>query len=636
MALLVLIPLFGYIFLWQRVTGSRSSAAALHAPSAVLLALYLGAITDALLPVTALLLTGGSLLMVYESAILIKRKASLPVPLGVFITLSSVFVLLHNGNSFYLYDEFAHWGIFLKEMLAGDAVWDSDSRAMVLRYPPGAPLWQYFFLRFTAFSEGNAYLAQFCFLMLPLLVLWQGTRWRQIFWLLATLVLVAFALSNFGHGFASLYVDHLLSAWFAGTLFNFMLDLKDRTPRQLLIYLLPVATIVLIKDAGLFFALAAAGIMALLLFWRTSFKDPGKNVRIGLVKGGTLLLVCLVCAVSISTTWNANRNAAGIPKSSYSTSGIISGITENESIFSDVEQAELSSRFLQVILHQQISKNDVFEPFGEFNYDIMHIFTDKFRMTTSSLLLLFLIWQLIALYKLVKPEERWMWGITATGLTTTALIYIGILFLSYHFAFGEKAMILPSYLRYVHSGLLPLVLFVFVPLLPGFAAGNQKTIALPGGNEVNRSAAIFSVIIAALLVFETPHLAPLYKTHEVPDIRQQMKPFIDKVKRQVETDESLWIYLPVPDPTGVRRRIFLYDMSPIHTEVVTDWEYLDQDPTRIQNVISNWDYLWLPIQDFAAEDIMQSLAGEDLKDHVFRVERSDGDIKVIALDGVFN
>ena len=636
MALLVLIPLFGYIFLWQRVTKSRSSSAALHASSAVLAVLYLGAITNALLPVTVLLLACGCLIAIYESAVLIRHKTPLPVPLGVLLVLCSVFALLHSGNSFYLYDEFAHWGIFLKEMLAGDAVWDSDSRAMVLRYPPGAPLWQYFFLRFTGFTEGNAYLAQFCLLMLPLLVLWQGTRWRQIFWLIATLALVAFALSNFGHGFASLYVDHLLSAWFAGTIFSFMLDVKDRTPQQLLFYCLPVATIVLLKDAGLYFAVAAAGIMALLLFWRLGIKGERKSFREGFTKGGTLVLVCLVCAGAISTTWNANRNSAGIPESNYSTSGILSGIADNESIFSEAEQAELSSRFVQIILHQQISKNDIFEPFGEFNYDIMHIFMDKFRLTTSSLILLFLVWQFIVLRRLVKPDERWLWGITATGLTVTALVYIGILFLSYHFAFGEKAMILPSYLRYVHSGLLPLVLFVFVPLLPGFAAETRQMVGLSRGRTVSQSAVIFTAIIAAWYVFETPHLTPLYRAHNVPEVRVQMKPFIEKVKSKVEANGSMWIYLPIPDPTGVRRRIFLYDMSPVHTEVVTDSEFLGQDPSRIQKVIANWDYLWFPIQDFAADDVMQSLAGEDLKEYVFRVIRDDGEVEVVALDNVFN
>ncbi len=636
MALLALIPLLGYILLWQRMTGSRSSSAAIHASSAILVALYLAAIADILLQVTTLLLICGSLLTIYESIDLTRRRVPLPVPLGVFLILCIVFALFHHANTFYLYDEFAHWGIFLKEMLAGDAVWGSESTAMVLRYPPGAPLWQYFFLRFTGFTESGAYLAQFSLLMLPLLVLWQGIRWRQVHWLFAILALVAFALSNYGHGFASVYVDHLLGAWFAGTLFNFMRDLKDQTPLQLLSYLLPVATLVLIKDAGLYFALTATGIMALLIFWNVAFKSGEKNIRGALVKAGALTLVCIVCAGLISTTWNANRNAAGIPESTYSTSGIISGITSGTSEFSEAEQKELSSRFLHVVLHQQISKNATFEPFGEFNFDIMHIFTDKFRMTTSSLILFFVLWQVVVLYKLVDPGDRWLWLIGAAGFTLTTLVYLGILFLSYHFAFGERAMILPSYLRYVHSAILPMVLFFFLPLLPGFAPANDVRIALPGGKTISRSIVVFAVIIGALFALETPHLTPLYKAHETPDIRQQMKPFIDKVRNRVEENASVWIYLPVPDPTGIRRRIFLYEMSPVRTEVVTDPEFLSQDPARINDVITNWDYLWFPIQDFEAEDVMQSLAGKDLKDHVFYVDRSDDEMKVIALSGVFN
>lgn len=635
MALLVLIPLLGYILFWQRVTGSRSSSSALHASSAVLAALYLGAIANQLLPTTLLLLTCGSLLAVYESLDLIKQKARLPVPLGVFVILCILFAVLHHNNMFYLYDEFSHWGIFLKEMLATDALWGSDSSAMVLRYPPGAPLWQYFFLRFTGFSEGNAYLAQFCLLMLPILVLWQGIRWRQFYWVVAIFALVSFTMSNFGHGFANLYVDHLLSAWFAGTIFNFMRDLNDRTPRQLLSYVLPVATLVLVKDAGLYFALAVIGIMGLLVFWHAAFSTGVKNVRPALVTAGRLTLVCVVCAGLISASWNANRNAAGIPESTYSTSGIVSGITSGTSRFDDAEQAELSRRFLQVILHQQISKNETFEPFGEFNFDIRHIFTEKFRLTTASLMLLFVIWQFVVLYKLVDRSDRWQWAIGGAGLTLTAVIYIGMLYLSYRFAFGERAMILPSYLRYVHSAIMPMVLFMFLPLLPGFAPENDARIALPGGRKGSRSMAILTVAIAALYTFETPYLAPLYKVHESPEIRQQMKPYIDKVRNLAKDDGSVWIYLPVPDPTGVRRRIFLYEMSPVRTEVVTDPEFLSQDPSRIQDVVANWDYLWFPIQDFEAEDIMQTLAGKDLKDHVFRVDRSNGRVQVVALDGIF-
>ena len=636
MSLLVLIPLLGYILAWRRLTGSRSSSAALHASSAILLILYVAALGGQLLTATVLLLTCGVPLAIYELGSLLKRRKPMQTPLGVLVFLCAIFALLHNEASFFMYDEYAHWGIFMKEMLAGDALWGNDSNAMVLRYPPGAPLWQYFFLRFTAVTEGNAYLAQFCLLALPLLVLWEGLKWRQLYWSLSIFALVALVLSNFGHGFASLYVDHLLGAWFAGTIFNFLLDLEDRTPRQLLCYVLPIATIVLIKDAGLFFAAAAIGTMAFLMFWRIAFRAGASNIKSGLANASTLAVICIVGSGLVTISWNVNRDAEGIPPSTYSTRGIVAGITTGRSELSPTDQVELSRRFRQVVVHQQISKTEAFAEHGEFNYLIMSIFTDPFRLTTSSFILLFSLWQIVTVFRLADAEFRWRWAIAGTGLGLTAIVYIGILYLSYHFAFDERRMILPSYLRYVHSALLPMALFIFLPLLPAFSSKNERLIPLPGGKTTVRSAMIFALMLGALYVIETPYLEPLYKAHTSQDVRQQMKPYIDRVRNLAGANASAWIYLPVPDPNGMRRRIFLYDMSPVRTEVVTDPEFLSQNPAALKDVIANADILWFPIKDQQADEILRSLAGDDLKDYVFRIDRHDGKAEIIPLDGVFN
>ena len=634
MALLGLIPLLGYILLWRRVTGSRSTSAAIHASSAVLLALYLGSIGGILKPVTIVLLVGGSLLAIYESLDLVRHKTPVPVPLGIFVALCGLFVLFHHDAAFYLYDEFSHWGIFLKEMLATDALWGSDSSAMVLRYLPGAPLWQYFFLRFTAFSEGGAYFAQFCLLMLPILVLWQGVKWRQFYWLFAIFALVAFTMANFGHGFASLYVDHVLGAWFAGTIFNFMLDVQDRTPRQLMSYALPVMTLVLIKDAGLFFAVAAIGIMALMLFWRQAFRSGNKSAKGGIVAAGALALICCAGAGLISASWNANRDAAGIPASVYSASGILSGLSrgyENDS----VDAVELNKRFRRVVLHQQLARDDVSERYSEFNYNIMPEYKDRFRMTTASFILLFALWQGFVLYKLADPRDHWRWATVGTGLLLSAVAFIGILFLSYHFAFGERGITLPSYVRYAHTAILPMVLFAFLPMLPGFSRKDGKKIKLLANIQANRPTVVFSVLIVAVFVFESPDMAPLYKPHVAPDLRRQMKPLIDRLRDSVGEDASVWIYLPLPDASGARRRVVLYDMAPVRTEVVTDPDFLDRNAAALTDVIARWDYMWFPIENPDTEEALHFLFGEDLKDRVFRVDRSNGNFNIVALNGVF-
>ena len=636
MALIVLIPLLGYFLAWHRLTKSRSSTAALHGTSAILLALYASSLVDMLAPMSALLLICGSLLAIYEFANLIRQRALPPTSLGVLAFVSILFAIFHYDANFYLYDEFSHWGVFLKELLAEDALWGSDSNAMVLRYPPGAPVWQYFFIRYTEATEGNAYLAQFCLLMIPLLSLWEAVKWKQVIWLLSIFALIAFALSNFGHGFSSLYVDHLLGAWFAGTIFSFMSDMEDRSFSELLLYALPITTLVLIKDSGLFFAAAAIGIMALLLFWRIAFATGEKRIKHGLTKGGILTFVCVVGAGLITTTWNANRNAEGIPQSVFSTRGIITGITTGQSELDAAEQAELTKRYTEIVFHQQVSKDKKYTEFGEFNYELMWAFPDRFRLTTSSFILLFALWQIIVFYRLTAPRDRWRWLIVGTGLLGTAIVYVGILYLSYRFAFGERRMVVPSYLRYVHTAFLPMVLFVFLPLIPGFSKQKEKVIELPSSLKLTRSAVVFAAVFGAFLVFETPHLEPLYKKHVSPDLRQQMGPFVEKVRGMVEEDARVWIYLPVFDVDSLRRRIILYDLSPVRGEVVTDEEYLRGDPAVLQELIANWDYLWFPVKHAEADEMLKALVGEDLKEYVFRVDRRDGDIQVVALEGVFD
>ncbi len=279
----------------------------------------------------------------------------------------------------------------------------------------------------------------------------------------------------------------------------------------------------------------------------------------------------------------------------------------------------------------------MFADYGEFNYELMPALTERFRMTTASLILLFVLWQIVVFYRLAPAGDRWRWVIGGAGLILTTLVFIGILFLSYRFAFGERRMILPSYLRYAHTALLPMVLFVFLPLLPAFSRQKEKAIDLRPGRKVSQSAVIFAAILGALFVFETPHLEPLYKNHIAPDFRQQMKPFISKVRDLTDDhDARVWIYFPAYDLDGLRRRMFLYEMSPVRTQVVSDPKDLSQDPAVFQEAIANSDYLWFPIKNAQAEILLKSMVGEDLKSHVFRVNRRDGEDELVALGGVFN
>ena len=634
MPLVTLIPLLGFVLLWRRLARSNAAAAALQSAAAVLLVLYLGSLAGLLRPTAWLLLGVGTIVAVHEVALLVRRKQVIPVPVGMWLLMAGLVWIVHNGGGFAYYDEYAHWGIYIKEMLATNELWDAGTNAMHLRYVPGPPLWQYLFLVIGGPLEGGAFFAQFCLLIMPLLILWQRVTWKQVPWMIGILALVLIAVSNFGHGIASLYVDHVLGAWFAGSLFCFLIDLERKPPRQLLLYALPVAAMVLLKDAGLYFALAATGIMALLVCWKHAYKGDHRQIGQGLKAGVLIAGIAVIGAALVTASWNMNRNALDIPSATISISGILSGIASGESDLSEEELSELRRRFRDVVMDQQISKNEITAMYNAYTYGLKSQFTDRFRLTTASAIILFVIWQVVVLSKLARPGQRGRWAIIAVGMLATLLLYLVVLSLSYRFAFDERALSLSSYLRYVHTALLPMLLLVFLPLLPAFRGADEEVFELPNGVRLPSGATIFAALLVVLYVVETPYLKPLYTAHAPPPIHTQLEPLSTRVANVVK-DQRVWIYFPVPDSNGLIGRILKFQMTPVRTEVSVDPALFANEPGLMQKLVSEWDYLWFPIQAPELDEQLKLHFGEDLKQRLFRVERNAGGVTVTALDGIF-
>ena len=632
MPLLTLVPIIGCILFVRRCFDMRTASAAIHAVSIMLVTLYLAALAGVLLAAAATLLFAGTMLALYEGSLLIRSKTVVP-GIGVLVLLCSVFWLLHFGGKFAYYDEYAHWGIYIKDMLLTHQLWGTESNAMHLRYLPGPPLWQYLFLLPGGFSDGGAYLAQFFLLLLPLLVLWEGLERRQIGWMLGVVALLVVALANFGHGVASLYVDHVVAAWFAGIVFSFMLDVRDRTSVQLLSYALPLAALVLLKDAALYFAIVAMGIMAgLLLGCRWSGgQDPTKLRRFGVATGVAILW--LAAGLAVTATWSANRVVTDTPQATISLAGILRGIASGETNLSAEEQAELGRRYVDVLLNHQISKNETSAMYNAFSYQTMPQFTDRFRLTTASALLLFVFWMGIAMRWLVAPGDRWRWGLVAAGLCLATLVYLLVLYLSYRFAFGDRALSLSSFTRYAHTALLPMLLFVFLPLLPGFSDPASRQIKL-GDTKLNRSAAIFGALLLVLYVYETPHVTPLVKAGDPPPVREQLAPLTVKVS-EVVGDKRLWIYFPIPDSNGLYGRILRFLMAPVRTDVAVNPVLLQENPWALYEAASEFDYLWFPMRHAQMDEVLANVAAGEFGDNLFRVDRVNGEMNLVPLPDVF-
>lgn len=644
--LLVLLPLTGIILARARAVNIDTGRAALQSVSGLIVLLFLGALLD-LLPGTIIgLLATGTLLLVRELYIAVTRgPVTIPVPLGLFLVLSAMFWLAHWNNQYFFYDEYAHWGIFLKEMQAAAGLWGGDTNSLHPRYPPGSTLWQYFFTAYTRQTDGAAYLAQFTLLITPLLVLWSSLTWRRVGWIAGILAAVALLLANYGHWIASNFVDHVLATWFAGTILCFILDRRDGKRLGLLVYALPLTVLPLLKDVGLFFALCAAGIMATLTLRTVSRRgSPGVSGSVTPALCALLISAWVIAPVGASSLWSWNRDLAGAPADVMSVGGILSGLLDDDA--SGVERAEprpregldgrhtpirlgheqradVKTRFARVMFHQQIAKNRTSIEFHEFSEPVMGLYTDKLRLTTVSLLALFVVWQLVLNRWLLSGEGRWTWGITGAGLLATCLAYIFILYLSYQFAFGLHGLKIPSYIRYANTALLPLLIMALAPLLPATYPISRTQPPPEGRGHPRRLPLAFSLVLCALYLFETPYFAPFYRDHPRYPMREKAAASAEVIRKEVG-DGRLWVFYPWQDGNGFLGWLMKFQLTPVRTDIERDPSVLELEPGELLSLLRQYDYVWFPVSHSRIDAMIATLPGADAKGRLYRVVTDGG------------
>ena len=635
MELFSLIPILGAALAWQHWQSTTAASSILHATSTILLLLFLGSLTNLLLPITLLLMFLGTVLAVVGGYRLVRSKASLPMPFVILIVLCVAFWTIHSGSSYFYYDEYSHWGVFLREMLATNQLWSADTNSMHPRYLPGTSLWQYFFAVYSHNPEGAAYLAQFVLLITPLLVLWERTSWRQIVWHVGILVLVIVAVTNFGHGFASLFVDHLLGAWFAGIVLNFVLEKRGRRKSVLFSYLLPLAVLVLIKTTGVFFALSASGIMALILLAPDDSGSTGATWGVRLRGSMIVLVATVIVCLSILSIWNINRDAAGLGFERSSSIGIVSGLLERESIFDSAQMSELTRRYVEVVLHHQISKDEVSAQFHVFSYSIVPFFKDRLRLTTASILAFSLIILFMLSRTIVSRDIRRRWAIAAAFVWLTAVAYVGVLYLGYiYVSNSQSGYALSSYVRYVHSMLLPVVLFCFAPLLPAFAGSQFPPVKIFDRLKLTRHAVIFALLLAALVIFERPYFGTLYAAQQPPEIRTQFEPLAEQLRKSIGT-ARLWVFFPSVDTNGFIGHLLKYQLTPGPTHIEVNSSVLLDDQASLRDELGNWEYAWFPIQNPEFDAAMERLIGTTATERIYRITGSGADISFEPVSGVF-
>ncbi len=560
------------------------------ASTAVILALYVGALAGALWwTALAIHLVGIALLGAEALRHARHRPAALaiPLPIGMLVLLYTWFWIVHGTDEYTGYDEFQHWGVFIKEMLALDGFWTADTNSPHPRYPPGAPLWQYFFNVFLPYSEGNAYLAHFALLLGPLLPLWHNTRWSQPLWPLAILALVALAITNFGLGITTIYVDQTIGVWYLGTLVAAFAE-EDLASRRIGLYAAPLTVLALLKDVGLALAASAALIITALFCYRLLVAKRARSAPLTTAAMVALLVPTLLCV----QVWSWNRDSAAAAQDVQSIDGFIGGIS-GQSATDSVFDIEVDRRLREVFFDQQLSNTAVSWDYNEFTYQLRGLFTDSYRLTTFALLVMFVCWWAAISGFGLAQEARVCWLIVAGGVFATALVYVAALHWSYRFTFGARGVELPSYVRYVHVIALPMLLLAFCPLLPAFRERGSTSSRQLHTWPVERRTGIFLGALVALYVFETPYLLPLTRPPAPIPERAAIERTVAQVREQVG-DSRLWVHFTRDTQDRLLSRIALYLLAPTPSVVEHSERFLYvNDVTSVATVWSRFDFIWI-------------------------------------------
>ena len=249
-------------------------------------------------------------------------------------------------------------------------------------------------------------------------------------------------------------------------------------------------------------------------------------------------------------------------------------------------------------MHQQLAKDAVSAQFNAFSVPMMSLFEDRFRVSTASFYLLFALLFLVLL-GLGRPRGQTLrWSLLTTGVLGTALAYSAVLYLSYLFAFGERGLILSSYIRYTHSAALALLLVAVAALSPAHALFSAK--ARPGRRVVPAGGVALTGLLAWLFVLETPYLRNFTDQNPRLEARVQAEPLMRDIRDSLGS-RRLWVYFPVDRPNGFLGHLMQFQLAPTPTTVERSPEFIEQPAEAMAAALAEYDVLWFPVSNAEAD-----------------------------------
>jgi hypothetical protein len=621
-ALFVLLPIFGFAAIFNIFLKKNISTSIFFSITAIISVLFVFGIFELLQIGSYLLFYGGIFILlimsiIYNNKLFISLKS---VPSIMFIFISIIYLYLMKDAQFFFWDEYSHWGQFIKDMYYFNSFYGANTNINHLNYPPGASIWDYFIVSNIFFSDGNIYFAYFLILFSSTLMMYERLTFKDIYWILLIFIIQIVIFASFGHWFSSIYVDHIIGAMFAGLILSYLSDNYNK--KELFLFIFPLISIVLIKEIGLFFGLSFLG---LVLFYRIlQFKLENNQTILVSIKNNIrlfgILLILFISMILILKVWGARQESIGVQKEHQTISGITKSLFSDNQILDKKTKEEVQKRFWEVVNYQQLHKEKVSLKYNEFSYATMSKFTKNFKFSTTGIMIFFILMFVLLYFSIKNKNKRINISIIYGYMFFVNISYLFILYFSFLVAFGNDALRIPSYVRYINMSTLPMLIIGFSLMLPIYnKKKDYKLFILP------------LIVVFILGYITSPYIKPMYSQQE-NGFRKTADKLSINILKNIPEKSKIFVIFPIKN-NGSLNNILKYSLIPLNT-TISSFNFEKKSFQEMLKVYVNYKYIWFVQLNKKLVQKNMKILKQNNKQQVFslyKIEKSNNQIKFIPI-----
>jgi len=621
-ALFVLLPIFGYATVFNIWFKKNVSISIFFSITFIITTLFVFGIFELLKTGSYLLFYGGILLLLIMSIIYNNKlfESLKSVPFLMFTIMSIIYLYLMKDAQFFFWDEYSHWGQFIKDMYYFDSFYGANSQITHSNYPPGISTWDYFIISNTFFSDGNIYFAYFLILFSSTLMMYEKLKFKDIHWILVIFLIQMIIYASFGHWFSCIYVDHIIGAMFAGLILSYLSD--NYTNKELFLFIFPLVSIVLVKEIGLFFGLSFIG---LVFFYKIlQFKLETNDSFFSSIKNNIrvfgILLILFISMILILKVWGLRQESIGVQKEHQTISGITKSIFSDNKVLDKKIEEKVQKRFWKVVNNQQLHKEKVSLNYNEFSYGIMSKFTKNIKLSTTGTMLFFIL-MFILLYFITKTKTKKIEISFIYGyMLFVTIVYLFILYFSFLVAFGNDALRIPSYVRYINMSILPMIIIGFALMLPMYNKENHYKLL-----------SLTLTIIFVLGYITNPYFKPMYSQLE-NGFRKTSDKISIPILKAIPKESKLFVIFPIKN-NGSLNNILKYSLIPVNA-TISNYKFENKSFQDMLKVYVNYEYIWFVQLNKELIDKNKAFLRGKSKNQaysLYKLEKSKNNIKLIPI-----